>query len=309
MDGRGHLPRARTRPGRPPGVVGSSSSAPAARNAAAMIEVREVPGREVDGERAGQQPRERRSDRARSAAHQGRGRETDRHAKRDLQRRGRLDDREREGPLEDERQRRRAGPVGDRRESVDAREPGPPEVDRRVRTHREPGASRGERPEEPPEQDEGEGRDQERVGPVRSPVRGATPARRTSRLVARSSSRPRQNDPASPVVTSVGSVAGTYHGSVARPAAASIAPCSTAISPRRSSAPPAPAAAGSRSCSSRNAWASRCAWTTARSRRSPPVSIAAPASGWGTGHRSGTRTRTASTATRSCTPPRRPPRR
>ncbi len=85
-------------------------------------EVRDVPGREVDGERACQQPRERRSDGARPAAHQGRGRETDRHAKDHFHGRGRLDDRQREGSLEDERERRRAGPVGDRRESV-----GPPE--------------------------------------------------------------------------------------------------------------------------------------------------------------------------------------
>ena len=144
-------------------------------------QVRDVPGREVDGERARQQPRERPPAGARSAADEGRGRETDRHPDRDLERRGRLHDREPERPLEHERQRGRPGPVRDRGQAFDAGEPGPPQVDRRVGTHRERRASCDERPEEPREQDEGEGRDQERVGPVRPsarpPVRDATPAR------------------------------------------------------------------------------------------------------------------------------------
>ncbi len=140
-------------------------------------QVRDVAGGQVHRERARQQPREHGAGCLRAPPHEGGRGEAHRHAQRDLERRGRLDDREPERPLEDERERRRSGPIRDRRQAVDTREPGPPEVDGRVRAHRELGAARDERPQEPQEQDDGEGRDQERVGPACASVRDATPVR------------------------------------------------------------------------------------------------------------------------------------
>ena len=140
-------------------------------------QVRDVAGGQVHRERARQQPRERGAGCLRAPPHEGGRGEADRHAQRDLERRGRLDDREPERPLEDERERRRSGPIRDRRQALDTREPGPPEVDGRIRAHRECSAARDERPQEPQEQDDGEGRDQERVGPACASVRDATPVR------------------------------------------------------------------------------------------------------------------------------------
>ena len=143
-------------------------------------QVRDVAGGQVHRERARQQPRERGAGCLRVPPHEGGRGEADRHAQRDLERRGHLDDREPERPLEDERERRRSGPIRDRRQALDTREPGPPEVDGRIRAQRECRAARDERPQEPQEQDDGEGRDQERVGSACASVRDATPVRGTN---------------------------------------------------------------------------------------------------------------------------------